>query len=72
MSDCRRFELRYFTYYECQVYFRVQQNFGVGVVRNQRFLGGVGFLTTLGVGVGFFLSDSNSGGPIGSFFTSHF
>jgi len=26
----------------------------VGVVRNRRCLGGVGFLTTLGVGVGFF------------------
>jgi len=25
---------------------------GVGVVRSRRFLGGVGFLTTLGVGVG--------------------
>jgi len=29
--------------------------------------GGVGFLTTLGVGVGFFLSDCDSGCPIGSF-----
>ena len=27
---------------------------GCGVVRSRRFLGGVGFLTTLGVGVGFF------------------
>jgi len=45
---------------------------GAGVIRNRRFLGGVGFLTTLGVRVrvGFFLS--YSGYPIGSFFTSHF
>jgi len=27
---------------------------GVGVAKSRRFLGGVGFLTTLGVGVGFF------------------
>jgi len=27
---------------------------GVGVVRSRKFLGGVGFLATLGVGVGFF------------------
>jgi len=37
-----------------------QQGCGVGVVRNRRFLGEVGFLTTLGVGVGFFLSDSTA------------
>ena len=38
----------------------------------KEFLGGVGvgFLTTLGVGVVLFLSDSDSGYPIGLFFTS--
>jgi len=30
------------------------QGCGVGVVSSRRFLGGVGFLTTLGVGGGFF------------------
>ena len=30
------------------------QGCGAGVIRNRRFLGVVGFLTTLGVGVGFF------------------
>ena len=34
-------------------------------------MGGVGFLTTLGGEVGFFLSDSDFGCPVGSFFTSH-
>jgi len=37
-----------------QVYDGCIQGCGVGVVRSRRFLGGVGFLTTLGVGVGFF------------------
>ena len=48
------------------------QGCGVGVARSRRFLGGVGvgFPTTLGVGVGF-LSDSDSGSAIESFFTSH-
>jgi len=32
-----------------------QHGCGIGVVRSRRFLGGVGFLTTLGVGVGFFV-----------------
>jgi len=43
---------------------------GVGVVRSRRFLGGlgVGFLTTLGVGVRFL---SDSGCPIRSFLKSH-
>jgi len=44
---------------------------GFGVVRSRRFLGRVGFLTTLGVGVArfcpTFLSDSYSGSPIESF-----
>jgi len=40
---------------------------GVGVVGSRRFLGGVGFLATLRVGVGF-LSDSDSECPIGSWF----
>ena len=35
-----------------------------------KFLGGVGFLRKLGVGVGF-LSDSDRGSPTESFFTSH-
>jgi len=45
---------------------------GVGVVRSRSFFGGVGvgFLTTLGVGVSL-LSDSNSGCPIRSFFALH-
>jgi len=37
-------------------------------LRSRRFLSGVGFLTTLGGGVGVFLSDSDSGGPIGLVF----
>jgi len=47
------------------------QSCGVEVVMSRRFLGGAGFLTTLGVGVGFFLFESDSGCPIGSFFKSH-
>ena len=43
---------------------------GAGVVRSRRFLGGVGFLTILEVGVGF-LSYSDSRCSIGSYFTSH-
>jgi len=38
---------------------------GCGVARNRRRFGGVGFLTTLGVGVGYF-ANSDSGHPIGS------
>jgi len=41
---------------------------GVGIVRCRRFLGGVGFLTTLGVGVGFFVLLRMSNWLI---FTSH-
>jgi len=41
---------------------------GCGVARNRRLFGRVGFLTTLGVGVGYL---SNSGSPSGSHFTSH-
>jgi len=46
---------------------------GVGVVRSRMFLGGVGFLTTLGVGVWFFcpVFFVHSGCPFGSFFKSH-
>ena len=49
-----------------------QQGCGVeaAVVRSRRFLDGVGFLTTLGFGVGFF-SDYDSRCPVGSFLTSH-
>jgi len=32
---------------------------GSGVARNRRLFGGVGFLTTLGVGVGYFVRQSN-------------
>jgi len=33
----------------------IYEGCGGGVVRSRMFLGGVGFLTTLGVGVGFFV-----------------
>jgi len=42
----------YSNFQGCGVGFEVGA--GVGVVRSRRFLGGVGFLTALGVGVGFF------------------
>ena len=45
-----------------------KQGCGAGVVRTRRFLDGVGFLMTLGVGVVFFVRLRMS---IGSFFTSH-
>jgi len=43
---------------------------GCGAARNRRLFGGVGFLMTPGVESDI-LSDSDSGSPIGSFFTSH-
>jgi len=46
----------------------IYEGCGGGVVRSRMFLGGVGFLTTLGVGVGFFV---HSECPVGSFFKSH-
>jgi len=45
------------------------QGCGLGVAKSRRLLGGVGFLRTLGIEAGFFLSDSDN--PIEYFFTPH-